>query len=190
MHVYQIFKHPEKGYKAVKRGFSWPGFFFTSIWTISRQMWLATMILVLISSVWTVIAWQLAVEDVFFPLVVGLLIQLIVGFKGNSWRCGVLEGRGYAPMGAINARDPEDAVAKVTATNGVISQEFKAERQAPAFVSLPTSMQQLFAMIWLTWKAAFRYRLFWVVTALLLLAVVGLPCWSRTTARRRVSPRF
>jgi hypothetical protein len=36
-------------------------------------------------------------------------------------------------------------------------------------------MQRLFAMIWLTWKAAFRFRLFLVVSALLLAAVVGLP---------------
>jgi hypothetical protein len=36
-------------------------------------------------------------------------------------------------------------------------------------------MQQLFAIISLTWKAAFRYRLFWVITLLLVGAVVGLP---------------
>lgn len=36
-------------------------------------------------------------------------------------------------------------------------------------------MQQLFAIITLTWKAAFRYRLFWVITSLLLAAVVCLP---------------
>ncbi|MDB6109597.1 MAG: hypothetical protein JWR69_1347, partial [Pedosphaera sp.] len=36
-------------------------------------------------------------------------------------------------------------------------------------------MQQLFAIVGLTWKAAFRYRLFWVLTFLLLAAVVGLP---------------
>ncbi len=36
-------------------------------------------------------------------------------------------------------------------------------------------MQQLFAIVSLTWKAAFRYRLFWVLTTLLLLAVIGLP---------------
>ena len=33
----------------------------------------------------------------------------------------------------------------------------------------------IFAIVWLTWKAAFRYRLFWVIVALLLGAVVGLP---------------
>jgi hypothetical protein len=36
-------------------------------------------------------------------------------------------------------------------------------------------MQQIFAIISLTWKAAFRYRLFWVIATLLLAAVVGLP---------------
>src|SRR6266705_415350 len=36
-------------------------------------------------------------------------------------------------------------------------------------------MQQLIAMAWLTWKAAFRFRVFLVVAVLLLGAVVGLP---------------
>ena len=36
-------------------------------------------------------------------------------------------------------------------------------------------MQRLLAIAWLTWKAAFRFRLFLVVAVLLLAAVVGLP---------------
>jgi hypothetical protein len=36
-------------------------------------------------------------------------------------------------------------------------------------------MQRLFAIVWLTWKAAFRFRLFLVIAVLLLAAVVGLP---------------
>ena len=36
-------------------------------------------------------------------------------------------------------------------------------------------MQGLLAIAWLTWKAAFRFRLFLVIAALLLAAVVGLP---------------
>src|SRR5438034_8246775 len=36
-------------------------------------------------------------------------------------------------------------------------------------------MQRLFAITWLTWKAALRFRLFLVVAVLLLAAVVGLP---------------
>src|SRR5882762_6811434 len=36
-------------------------------------------------------------------------------------------------------------------------------------------MQRLFAIAKLTWKAAFRFRLFWVMAGLLLLCVIGLP---------------
>ncbi len=36
-------------------------------------------------------------------------------------------------------------------------------------------MQRLYAIIWLTWKAAFRFRLIWVISALLIMAVVFLP---------------
>src|SRR5204863_1319339 len=36
-------------------------------------------------------------------------------------------------------------------------------------------MQQLIAIAWLTWKAAFRFRLFIVLSVLLLGSVIGLP---------------
>src|SRR4026208_1329213 len=36
-------------------------------------------------------------------------------------------------------------------------------------------MQRLFAITWLTWKAALRFRLFLVIAALLLAWVIGLP---------------
>src|SRR5215467_8819157 len=36
-------------------------------------------------------------------------------------------------------------------------------------------MQRLLAITWLTWKAAFRFKLFLVVAVLLLISVVGLP---------------
>ena len=36
-------------------------------------------------------------------------------------------------------------------------------------------MQRLYAIAWLTWKAAFRFRLFLVIAGLLLVSVVGLP---------------
>ncbi len=36
-------------------------------------------------------------------------------------------------------------------------------------------MQRIFAIAWLTWKAALRFKLFLVIAALLVFAVVGLP---------------
>jgi hypothetical protein len=46
-------------------------------------------------------------------------------------------------------------------------------------------MQRLLAITWLTWKAAFRFRLFLVVAVLLLASVVGLPLLIRDDGSAR-----
>ena len=46
-------------------------------------------------------------------------------------------------------------------------------------------MQRIFAIAKLTWKAAFRFRLFWVLTVLLLLSVVALPMLIRDDGTAR-----
>ncbi len=46
-------------------------------------------------------------------------------------------------------------------------------------------MQRLFAIAWLTWKAALRFRLFLVVAVLLLAAVVGLPVLIKSDGTAR-----
>src|ERR1051325_808529 len=46
-------------------------------------------------------------------------------------------------------------------------------------------MQRLFAIAWLSWKAAFRFRLFLVVAFLLLGAVVGLPLFIKDDGTAR-----
>ncbi len=79
-------------------------------------------------------------------------------------------------MGAINARSPQDAVAKVRRIRRNDSRRTEGGiATGPGFFNVPPRLRGLFAIIALTWKAAFRYRLFWVIVALLLGAVVGLP---------------
>src|SRR6266403_802937 len=51
-------------------------------------------------------------------------------------------------------------------------------------------MQRLLAIAWLTWKAAFRFRLFLVVTVLLLAAVVGLPLLLKDDGTARGFTQF
>jgi len=46
-------------------------------------------------------------------------------------------------------------------------------------------MQRLLAITWLTWKAAFRFRLFWVMTILLISSVVILPVVIRDDGTAR-----
>jgi hypothetical protein len=160
----------------VKRGFSWPGFFFGCIWALSRQLWWQGGLLVLFSVLWGAVTLGGAVGSAVFRVFLYLLYSVFVGFKGNSWRARNLEARGYLLLGAINARDPQDALAKVAAVGGTIPAELKAGPRRPfGLFSVPAGLQGLLAIIALTWKAAFRYRLFWVIMTLLLGAVVGLP---------------
>ncbi|MDB6023222.1 MAG: hypothetical protein JWQ04_3079 [Pedosphaera sp.] len=173
MHSYQVFKDPMNGYKAVKLGFSWPGFFFTAIWAFGSQMWLRGLLLLLISiSLYGLTLFQ---SNPVFYSILSCMFGLVVGFKGNSWRWRNLEARGYLAIGPIKARNPKDATAKVTMAGGIVPVELRSDSQATYFFSIPMGLQGLFAILALTWKAAFRYRLFWVITALLLAAVVGLP---------------
>ncbi|MCX6903188.1 MAG: hypothetical protein NTW03_06845 [Verrucomicrobia bacterium] len=46
-------------------------------------------------------------------------------------------------------------------------------------------MQRLLAIVWLTWKAAFRFRLFWVLAALLVASVILLPLLIRDDGTAR-----
>jgi hypothetical protein len=175
MRVYQIFKHSEKGIQAVKRGFSWPAFFFTWIWALTRRLWLAGGLLFLCSIALGIFGQAMGRRNGPFALALDLIFLLIVGTRANLWRSNALENRGYRHLGAMNARDPQDALAKVAASGGVIPDEMKAGPRAPGFFHVPRGLQAMSAIIALTWKAAFRYRLFWVITTLLLCAVIGLP---------------
>jgi hypothetical protein len=179
MQVFLIFKHSEKGFRAVKRGFSWPGFFFTWIWALSRQLWLEAGLLMLFSGAIAALVLELDLgtgsANRYYSLAVALFYMGFIGFKGNSWRSRNLEARGFLLLGAIKARDPQDAQAKAATVGTHIPEELKADFRQSGLFSVPRSLQALFAIIALTWKAAFRYRLFWVIMTLLLGAVVGLP---------------
>jgi hypothetical protein len=51
-------------------------------------------------------------------------------------------------------------------------------------------MQRCLAIAFLTWKAAFRFRLFWVLAALLLMSVVLLPLFIKDDGQRAASRRY
>src|SRR3989337_3893601 len=48
MKTFDLYRHPTLGYEAVKRGFSWPGFFITPLWALSKRMWLGGALLLVI----------------------------------------------------------------------------------------------------------------------------------------------
>jgi hypothetical protein len=166
---FEIFSKPSFPSVAVKRGFSWPGFFFTWIWAFSRGLWVPGVVLLGIDLVISLIRLEtLAVEPLYvFPV---LIVSLAVGLRGNSWRIRKLERTGYEFVGLVEARSAAAAVA-------AHSRGKRYEARTGSWISFPTPgwAQGLFAIAGLTWKAALRFRLFIVIAALLLLAVIGLP---------------
>ncbi|MEY2427534.1 MAG: hypothetical protein QOJ40_419 [Verrucomicrobiota bacterium] len=86
-----------------------------------------------------------------------------------------MQNRGYDYLGALAAPNSAAALAKFKQFGGVIPDDLKVSAARTGFLSMPKGVQGLFAIAWLTWKAAFRFRLFLVLCFLLLGAVVGLP---------------
>jgi hypothetical protein len=169
---FEIFTKPSSPTVAVKRGFSWPGFFFTWIWAFSRGLWVqgaAILGAVLLFSLFQVI---LLAGNPLLSYLAGLLVLVAVGMRGNSWRIRKLENSGYEFVGLVEAPSPTAALSAFAL--GKRSVSGRSSGLASAF-AVPRFAQGLFAIAGLTWKAALRLRLFLALSVLLLLAVVGLP---------------
>lgn len=126
MHQFKVYKHPVRGYEAVKIGFSWPAFFFGLFWTLAKRLWgcaLAWFAALLVLAIVDVllgmaIARMGASESVLVAVLVlflsfGVLsLYLVSGFKGNQWREANLEKRGYDYLGSMHAETPDAAIAQ------------------------------------------------------------------------------
>jgi hypothetical protein len=165
---FEIFTKDSAAPQAVKRGFSWPGFFFTWIWAFSRGLLMQGIALFAVSLAGSLIVWWAFNSDPIISTVLSLIVQILVGRNGNAWRCQKLENAGYRCNRTVNASSPEDAIKLHTrGETGAAS--------SGSMLAIPRVFQGVVAIAWLTWKAAFRFRLFLVLTVLLLGAVVGLP---------------
>jgi hypothetical protein len=169
---FEVFSRPPASSVAVKRGFSWPGFFLTWIWAFSRGLWLQGVLLFATQAAGAaLIALTFGNSSLVWGMF-GLIVALFAGLNGNNWRVGKLERAGYRFLGVVPARSPSNAVA--IAARGVAAGN-RPKAAGASYFSAPLVLQRLFAIVWLTWKAAFRFRLFLVIALLLLIAVVGLP---------------
>lgn len=111
MRRFDLYEDPDGGTIAVKRGFSWPAFFFTWIWAFGKGLHGPGVALLLGSAAWLAgsrIADGTWLEDL---LRVGLLaLALWAGAAGNGWRRDALERRGARPTGNAEAWSPRRAV--------------------------------------------------------------------------------
>jgi hypothetical protein len=120
--TFNVFEHPNRGFEAVKVGFSWPAFFFGVLWMIGKKLWALAglyFILTIVCSFLDAVADRLEpgggqVIIYLFVMAGSLALCLVPGFKGNKWREENLVGRGYKPVTTVQIETPDAAIAQVT----------------------------------------------------------------------------
>lgn len=113
MKKFNVYKHPELGYEAIKVGACWPAL-FNVYWMLYKKLWL-------IAAIWMFL-WMIEggfeSADVLF-LIWPMFILLIVYpvYVGNQWQQIRLEKKGYELAGGVLAVSSTAAVGKVMESN-------------------------------------------------------------------------
>lgn len=101
-----LFFNPRKGVVPVKQGFSWPAFFFGSLWAMAHHMWRPYVLLLLPIEASLAIASGIAqARDepalAWGVLLANLAFAFVRGRWGNRWYADSLRRRGYAESDAL-----------------------------------------------------------------------------------------
>lgn len=113
MKQYKVFEHPSGKIEAVKQGWSWPAFLFSFVWAMVKKMWSIGIGLFILSLIFISMVGKQA--DLLFHAI-SVIVSVIFGIYGNSWREKNLESRGYKVKGTVTAANPGEAEAKVSKT--------------------------------------------------------------------------
>jgi hypothetical protein len=108
MKQYKVFKHSSGAIEAVKQGWSWPAFLFSFIWAMVKKMWALGIGLFVLSLIFISMVGPGA--DLLINIL-SVMVSLIFGMYGNSWRGKNLESRGYEIKDTITAANPGEAIA-------------------------------------------------------------------------------
>jgi hypothetical protein len=109
---YKVYKHPVNGYKAVKQGFSWPGFFLGFIWAFYQRLWLIGTVLLIV----TIVSYPYDVYPLGLTVVLELFqigMGIYVGKNGNLWREHNLKDRGYRYLRKATAKTDDGAIGAI-----------------------------------------------------------------------------
>ena len=120
MSSYKVFKHPEKGFEAVKSGFAWLAP-FNPIWPLFRGLWVLFITYIFFILVLASIDAQIYGLVDFIDITnannlqwILLIIQIVIfaspGFKGNEWTATNLQKKGYIFDCSIEAKNKNEAL--------------------------------------------------------------------------------
>lgn len=123
MRSFNVFSDGDGDYRAVKQGWCWPAFFFGSTWALFSGLWLAAFLLLPIDFVFSIAGnsangsfdpydrydetTRLVVLAIFS---IPLVIRVLLGISGNSWRARKLRKRGFSHAGRVKADGKEHAI--------------------------------------------------------------------------------
>ena len=121
MSSYKVFKHQEKGFRAVKSGFAWLAP-FNPIWPLFRGLWLIFISYIIIILVLAGIDVEIYGFEGYIDIpkasdfqLIFFIIQIIIlvtpGFKGNEWTSNNLQKQGYIFDCSIVAKNKNEAIA-------------------------------------------------------------------------------
>ena len=124
MSSYKVFKHPEKGFEAVKSGFAWLAP-FNPIWPLFRGLWALFItyifFILVLASIDAQIYGLVDFIDIknannlqWILLIVQIVIFVSPGFKGNEWTATNLQKKGYIFDCSIEASNKKEALTFVS----------------------------------------------------------------------------
>lgn len=108
MKKYKIFIHPSGATEAVKQGWSWPAFLFSFVWAMVKKMWAIGIGLFILSVIFISMVGTGA--DLLINII-SIIVSVVFGMYGNSWREKNLESRDFEIKGTVTAANPEEAIA-------------------------------------------------------------------------------
>jgi hypothetical protein len=101
---FDVFEDASGRREAVKRGFSWPAFFFTFGWALVKRMWLIGLgTLGLAAIVGFSPALSQFQQQALGDSGLGLLSCVLFGFMGNKWRREQLVEQGWRHVAVVRA---------------------------------------------------------------------------------------
>ena len=126
MSSYKVFKHPEKGFEAVKSGFAWLAP-FNPIWPLFRGLWALFItyifFILVLASIDAQVYGLVDFIDIknannlqWILLIVQIVIFASPGFKGNEWTATNLQKKGYIFDCSIEANNKDEALTLATSS--------------------------------------------------------------------------
>ena len=120
MSSYKVFKHPEKGFEAVKSGFAWIAP-FNPVWPLFRGLWMLFItyifFILLLASIDAQIYGPIDFIDIknannlqWILFFIQIVIFTSPGFKGNQWTANNLLKKGYIFDCSVEAKNIDEAL--------------------------------------------------------------------------------